>query len=103
MQLPVLIVPTRGCGPCIKSAMDFLRDSLTSSTVSVVISGPTEKSCSLLLKKFNVHHDDAIFDIGARANKLGIITIYPLMISSKGKGLQASEITPDNYDALRLD
>ena len=101
-RLPVLIIPTRGCGPCIKSAMDFVRDSTSSASVSIVISGPTEKSCSLLMKKFYVYRDDAVFDIGTRANKLGIITIYPLMLSLRGNKLQVDEITPDNYSALQL-
>ena len=83
--------------------MDFLRDSTTTTEVSVIISGPTEKSCALLLRRFNVQRDNVLFDIGTRAHKVGITTIYPVMLSLKDDELQVAEISPDNYAALRLD
>jgi hypothetical protein len=98
-----IVVPTHGCGPCIKAAMDFLRDSVSSSNIVIVISGPSQKSCSLLMKKFNVQRKDAIFDSKGRAKGKSIVTIYPVLLSYEDNNWQAVNITPDNHkDALKI-
>jgi hypothetical protein len=88
-----IIVPTHGCGPCIKAAMDFLRDSVRSSNIAVVISGPSEKSCSLLMNKFNVQRKDVVFDSKTSAKGYGIMTIYPVLLSYKDNKWHAVDIT----------
>jgi hypothetical protein len=93
-----IIVPTHGCGPCIKAAMDFLRDSVSSSNIVVVISGSSEKSCSLLMKKFNVERKDVVFDFKTRAKEYGIMTIYPVLLSYKDNSWIAVDITPENHE-----
>jgi hypothetical protein len=93
----LMIVPTQGCGPCIKAAMEFLRDSVSSSNIGVVISGRSEKTCSLLMKKFNVQREGVVFDSKSRAKDYEIMTIYPVLLSFKEDSWHAVDITPENY------
>ncbi len=96
-QSKLIIVPTRGCGPCIKSAMDFLRDSAKSSNFTVVVSGPSRKSCLLLMKKFNLKRNDVVIDAKFQAKDYGILTIYPTIVSYENGKWSSIDITPENY------
>jgi hypothetical protein len=95
-----ILVPTQGCGPCIKAAMDFLRDSVSSLGIAVVISGPSEKSCSLAMKKFDLQRKDVIFDSEFRARDFGIMTIYPVILRYERDYWQSVDITPENHASV---
>jgi len=94
----LIVVPTQGCGPCIKVTMDFLRDTVSSSNIAVVISGPSKKSCSLLMKKFNVQRKNVVFDLKTSAKGYGITTIYPVLLSYKDNKWHAVDITLENHE-----
>jgi hypothetical protein len=96
----LIIVPTHGCGPCIKSAMDFLRDSEKSSNFAVIVSGPSRKSCLLLMKKFNLIRTDALIDARFQSKDYGIVTIYPTILSYDNGKWNSTDITPENYNEV---
>jgi hypothetical protein len=80
--------------------MDFLRDNVSNSDMTVVISGPSKKSCSLLMTKFNVQRKGVVIDSKTRARSYGIITIFPVLLTSKDDGWESVEITPGNYEKV---
>ena len=94
----LIIVPTQGCGPCIKAAMDFLRDTVKSAGITAVISGPSRKSCLLLMKKFNVERQGVVIDSKSQAKDYGVLTIYPTILSNERGTWLSTNITPENYD-----
>jgi len=99
-QSKLIIVPTRGCGPCIKSAMEFLRDIEKSSNFAVVVGGPSRKSCLLLMKKFNLIRTDALIDARFQAKDYRIVTIYPTILSYDNGKWNSTDITPENYNKV---
>jgi hypothetical protein len=82
----LLVIPTQGCVPCIDEALKFTAATEETSRLTILLSGNNKRLKALMSHKYKIDPGKMSFDSDNRAEKYGLITIYPALFWTDERG-----------------